>query len=66
MPLPRIDQALETLAGNDLFSAMDALHGFWQVRMAEGSKKYLAFSTHRGTFIWDRMPMGPRTAPATY
>ena len=66
MPLPRIDQALETLSGNDMFSALDALHGFWQVCMAESAKKYLAFSTHRGTFLWNRMPMGPRTAPATY
>lgn len=29
MPLPRIDQALEALAGSTFFSAMDAVHGFW-------------------------------------
>ena len=34
MPLPRIDQALEALAGSDLFSAMDAMHGFWQIRVS--------------------------------
>jgi hypothetical protein len=34
MPLPRIDQALEAMAGSTFFSAMDAVHGFWQIKVA--------------------------------
>jgi len=66
MPLPRIEQALEALAGSTFFSAMDAVSGFWQIKVGPETQRYLAFSTHRGTFLWERMPMGPKTAPATY
>ncbi len=46
MPLPRIEQALEALAGSAFFSAMDAVHGFWQIKVGPETQKYLAFSTH--------------------
>ncbi len=45
---------------------MDALRGSWQIKVAPDTQKYLAFATHKGTYLWERMPMGPKTTSATY
>ena len=43
-PLPRIQEALESMAGAAHFSSMDFKSGFWQVKMAPGSQPYAAFT----------------------
>ena len=42
-PLPRIQEALESMARVAHFSTMDFKSGFWQVRMAPESQQYTAF-----------------------
>ncbi|PIK40376.1 hypothetical protein BSL78_22777 [Apostichopus japonicus] len=44
-PLPRIDDTLDALSGNVLFSTMDLASGFWQVEMNEEDKEKTAFTT---------------------
>ena len=39
-PLPRIQEALESMAGTAHFSLMDFKSRFWQVRMAPESQQY--------------------------
>ena len=39
-PLPRIQEALESLVGAGHFSCLDLKSGFWQTKMDESSKQY--------------------------
>ena len=66
-PLPRIQEALESLVGTGHFSCLDLKSRFWQIRMDEVSKQYTALSVgNLGFFKCDRMPFGLCNAPATF
>ena len=66
-PLPRIQEALETLVGAGHFSCLDLKSGFWQIKMDEASKQYTAFTVgNLGFFKCDRMLFGLCNAPATF
>ena len=66
-PLPRIQQALESLVGTGHFSCLDLKSRFWQIKMDKASKQYTAFTVGKlGFFECDRMPFGLCTAPATF
>ena len=43
-PLPRIQEALESLVGAGHFSCLDLKSGFWQIKMEEALKQYTAFT----------------------
>ena len=43
-PLPRIQEALESLVGTGHFSYLDLKSRFWQIKMEEVSKQYTAFT----------------------
>ena len=42
-PLPRIQEALESMVGSAHFSSMDFKLVFWQIKMAPGLQQYVAF-----------------------
>ena len=42
--LPRIQKVLESLVGAGHFSCLDLKSGFWQIKMEEASKQYIAFT----------------------
>ena len=66
-PLPRIQEALESLVGTSHFSCLDLKSGFWQIRMDEASKQYTTFTVgNLGFFKCDRMPFGLCNALATF
>ena len=66
-PLPRIQEALESMAGAAHFSTMDFKSGFWQVRMAPESQQYTAFMVgNLGFYEFTRMPFGLCNAPAMF
>ena len=50
-PLPRIQEALESLVGTDNFSCLDLKSRFWQIKMDESSKQYTAFTIHNLGFL---------------
>ena len=65
--LPRIDEALDSLAGAKYFSCLDLKSGFWQVELDEASKEYTAFTLGPlGFYQCERMPFGLCNAPATF
>ena len=56
-PLPRIQEALESLVGAGHFSCLDLKSGFWQIKMEEASKQYTTFIVgNLGFFECDCMP----------
>ena len=66
-PLPRIQEALESLVGTNHFSCLDLKSGFWQIKMDETSEQYTTFTVgNLGFFECDRMPFGLCNAPATF
>ena len=66
-PLPRIQEALESLVGTGHFSCLDLKSGFWQIRMDKALKQYTAFTLgNLGFFECNRMPFGLCNAPATF
>ncbi len=66
-PLPVLSDLLMSLGqGNQIFSSLDLLSGYWQVPLAPESREVTAFSTPRGHFEWLRMPFGMKSAPITF
>ena len=66
-PLPRIQEALDSLVGTGHFSCLDLKSRFWQIRMDEVSKQYTAFTVGKlGFFECNRMPFGLCNALATF
>ena len=66
-PLPRIQEALESLVGAGHFSCLDLKSRFWQIKMEEASKPYTTFTVGNLEFFkCDWMPFGLCNAPATF
>ena len=65
-PLPRVDDLLDSLNGNSLFSTLDLRSGYWQLSMSPEDQQKTAFVTPHGLFEFLRMPHGLCTAPATF
>ena len=66
-PLPRIQEALESLVGAGYFSCLDLKLGFRQTKMEEASKQYTAFTVgNLGFFKCNCMPFGLCNAPAMF
>ena len=66
-PLPRIQEALESLVGAGHFSCLDLKSGFWQIKMDESSKQYTAFTiVNLGFFKCNCMPFGLCNVPTTF
>ena len=65
-PLPRVDDLLDSLNNNKLFSTLDLRSGYWHVSMTSEDREKTAFITPGGLFEFLRMPYGLSTAPATF
>ena len=65
-PLPRVDDLLEALNGNTIYSTLDLRSGNWQVGMHPGDCEKTAFSTPGGLYEFLRLPYGLSNAPATF
>ena len=66
-PMPKMIDTMETMLGSKFFSTMDLKSGFWQVKMAEDSWPYTAFTVSSlGVYVFLRMPFGLCNAPVTF
>src|SRR3954464_2353689 len=65
-PLPRIDQIIDSTAGCDLLSFLDAYSGYNQIRMKEEDEEHTSFITPYGVFCYRIMPFGLKNTGATY
>ena len=65
-PLPQIQDTLDTLYGNNLFTTLDLLKGYRQIEVEESSRKKTAFTTHTGLFQYIRLPFGLTNHSASF
>lgn len=65
-PLPRIDDALDSLAGSSYFTTLDLQSGYHQVAMDPTSKDKTAFITHAGLYEFNVMSFGLTNAPPDF
>nr|AAS98502.1 putative polyprotein [Oryza sativa Japonica Group] len=65
-PLPRIDQLVDSTAGCELMSFLDAYSGYHQIHMNPLDIPKTSFITPFGTFCHLRMPFGLRNAGTTF
>lgn len=65
-PLPRIEDQLDLLAGNEVFISLDLASGYYQIPIAEESRSKTAFVTPDGQYQYNRMPFGLVNAPSVF
>src|SRR3954463_4365941 len=66
LPLPRIDQIIDSTAGCEKLSFLDAYSGYNQIRLKVEDQDKTAFITPFGVFCYNTMPFGQKNAGATY
>jgi len=65
-PLPRIENCIDSLPGNQFMSTLDMTAGYWQVEVSEQDRHKTAFITKHGLFEHLRLPFGLCNSPATF
>ncbi|KAK1696167.1 hypothetical protein QYE76_012864 [Lolium multiflorum] len=64
-PLPRIDQIVDSTAGCDRLSFLDAYSGYNQIKLKKEDQELTAFITPHGVFCYNVMTFGLKNAGAT-
>ena len=67
-PIPNIPDMLRRLGDRKsrFFCKLDLTAGYHQAPLAESSRKYTAFRTAEGLYMWNRVPMGLKGAPSYF
>ena len=65
-PLPKINQLVNSTAGHELLSFMDAFSGYNQILMFQHDEESTTFITNNGLFCYKVMLFGLKNADATY
>lgn len=65
-PMPIIEDEIARLSGQACFISLDLASGYYQVPIAEQSKRLTSFVTPDGQYEFNRMPFGLANAPAVF
>ena len=64
--MPRVEEVLEGVGRAQYISKLDLSKGYYQVQLTQQAIPKTAFTSHRGTFEFTRMPFGVKNAPAAF
>jgi len=64
--LPKIDKLVDSTAGHELLSFIDAFSGYHQIPMAAEDQEKTSFVIDTGLYCYTMMPFGLKNAGATY
>ena len=65
-PTPNVTDILAQFHKKTLYSKIDIIKAFFNIRVEEKSKKYTTIILPWGTYEWNVMPFGGKNAPATW
>ncbi|EAL60316.1 hypothetical protein DDB_G0294338, partial [Dictyostelium discoideum AX4] len=65
-PIPDINEIWNQIKGSHVYSKLDMISGYYQIRIREGDKYLTAFSVPQGLFEFNVMPFGLCNAPAVF
>ena len=65
-PMKRIDEIVEKLFGANIFSKIDLVKGYYQVRIHPKDRHITAFRFGKKLYQFRRMPFGLNSAPQTF
>lgn len=65
-PLPNIDQMIDSTAGHEMLTFMDAFAGYNQIKLAKEDQDSTTFITHKGVLAFTVLPFGLLNAGATF
>ncbi len=65
-PLPRVNDLFDRLSGAKVFSRIDLLSWYYQIRITKGDEEKIAYHIRYGSYEFLVMPFGLTNAPATF
>ena len=66
LPIPTLDEVLESLNGSTVFSKLDLRWGFHQIELEHNSRDITSFATDDGIFRYKRLSFGVNEAQEKY
>uniref|UniRef100_H3A251 Gypsy retrotransposon integrase-like protein 1 n=1 Tax=Latimeria chalumnae TaxID=7897 RepID=H3A251_LATCH len=65
-PIPKTEDLLAVLGGDQKFTKLDMLQAYQQMILDKESRKFTTINTHKGLYQYTRLPYGVSSAPGIF